>query len=408
MPFLGVIEKRRERKMKQIHEEELTEFKQILEREFPSLKKTVARNLSCLILAFVLLLRTYRGWYGRLTLGGIARCLPTEGSGKSRYKRVTRFLDNKNFQMINLSEDLIRLTYPGEDLLPVIIDQTQIGDVQVISANVPTEGRSIPLALSTFEYTKIERSQNLIEEEFLSFVSSRLPKRTKIVEIADRGYGKSILLKNRLQRKELFIIRGKRDVVINYEENGRTCRKSLGRLTYSLGKARRYRNCLYQGREEIKVDVVVYRERGFKEPWFLLLPSGNEDILSTERVVELYRRRMRIEVTFRDFKSHLGVRGLSLKVRKQERLDRLLGALVLTYILLLILGIGEIGGSLRKRIEIPRSKARHGTRKTLSVLTISLFAISDTFLLTRDNLINILTECFTRLEGEKVFLLASF
>ena len=264
------------------------------------------------------------------------------------------------------------------------------------------------LSISTFEYTKIERSQNLIEEEFLSSISSRFPKGVKVVQIADRGYGKSILLKNRLQRKELFIIRGKRDVVINYEENKKTCRKSLGRLKHSLGKPSRYRNCFYQGKKEIKVDVVVYREKSFKEPWFLLVPSGKEDILSTERVVELYRRRMRIEVTFRDFKSHLGMRGLSLKVRKGERLDRLLGALVLTYILLLILGIGEIGKSLRKRIEIPRSKARHGTRKTLSVLTISLFAISDTFFLARDNLINILVECFSRLAGEKVFLLPSF
>jgi len=117
---------------------------------------------------------------------------------------------------------------------------------------------------------------------------------------------------------------------------------------------------------------------------------------------------MNIEVTFRDFKSHLGLRGLSLRVRKGERLDRLLGALVLAYILLLVLGMSEIGKSLQKRIEILRSKARHGTRKTLSVLTISLFALSDSFLLTRDNLINILTQCFHRLEGEKVFLLPSF
>ena len=46
--------------MKQIHEEELGEFKEILEREFPLLRKTVVRNLSCLIFAFVLLFRTYR------------------------------------------------------------------------------------------------------------------------------------------------------------------------------------------------------------------------------------------------------------------------------------------------------------------------------------------------------------
>jgi len=394
--------------MRKTSEGELAELEDILGRVFLSFRKTTVRNLACLVFALVLLLRTYRGWYGRLTLSGIARCLPSEGTSKSHYKRLSRFLDNGNFKMMNLTKDLVRLIYPGKILLPVIIDQTAIGDVQVISANVPTEGRSIPLAISTFEYGKIETSQNLLEEEFLTSVSSQLPEEIKVVQIADRGYGKSILLKNRLKNKELFIIRGRRDVTLHYEENGRTYHRALGRLKHSLGKPRRYRNCLYQGRKEIMVDVIVYREKDFKEPWFLLLPSGKEAILSADTAVELYRRRMNIEVTFRDFKSHLGLRGLSLRVRKGERLDRLMGAVVLAYILLLVLGMSEIGKSLQKRIEILRSKARHGTRKTLSILTISLFALSDSFLLTRDNLINILTHCFHQLEGEKVFLLPSF
>jgi len=63
-------------------------------------------------------------------LSGIARCLPFEGTCKSCYKRLSRFLDNENFKMMNLTKDLARLIYPEEDLLPVIIDQTAIGDVQ--------------------------------------------------------------------------------------------------------------------------------------------------------------------------------------------------------------------------------------------------------------------------------------
>ncbi|TET13057.1 hypothetical protein E3J84_00560 [Candidatus Aerophobetes bacterium] len=86
-------------------------------------------------------------------------------TGRSRYKRLSRFLDNKNFKMINLTKDLICLIYPGEDVLPVIIDQTAIRNVQVISANVPTEERSIPTAISTFEYRRIETSQNRLEKE---------------------------------------------------------------------------------------------------------------------------------------------------------------------------------------------------------------------------------------------------
>jgi len=35
---------------------------------------------------------------------------------------------------------------------------------------------------------------------------SQLPKQTKVVQIADRGYGKNVLLENHLRRQELFII----------------------------------------------------------------------------------------------------------------------------------------------------------------------------------------------------------
>jgi len=196
-----------------------------------------------------------------------------------------------------------------------------------------------------------------IEEEFLTKLSSCLPEGIRIVRIMDRGYTKARLIKNRLQRKELFILRARRDVTCTYRENGKTYRKGIGRLRHRLGKPRRYRDCLYQGNEKIKVDIVVYREKTFKEPWFLMVPSGMEDTLPTEL-------------------SHLGLRGLSLKVRKGKRLDRLLAAMALVYILLLVLGKGKIGKFLRKIIEVPRSKARHGTKRSLSCLTVSLFAIS--------------------------------
>ena len=123
-----------------------------------------------------------------------------------------------------------------------------------------------------------------------------------------------------------------------------------------------------------------------------------ENILPTEIVVQWYRKRMNIEVSFRDFKSHLGVRGICLKVRKSERLNRLLAVMVIVYILLLILGVSNIGEKLRKEVEVVRSKCRHGTKRTLSVLSIALMAISDTFLFNRANLIKVLIFCLRKLQ----------
>ena len=41
-----------------------------------------------------------------------------------------------------------------------------------------------------------------------------------------------------------------------------------------------------------KIDVIVYRKKGFKEPWFLLVPANSEDLLPTELVVEWYRANL--------------------------------------------------------------------------------------------------------------------
>ncbi len=76
----------------------------------------------------------------------------------------------------------------------------------------------------------------------------------------------------------------------------------------------RYRNVLLRRNKSELVDIIIYREKGFKEPWFLIGPAGVEDILSDDKVVALYRERMQIEVKFRDLKTHLGVRGLCLEV----------------------------------------------------------------------------------------------
>ena len=107
-----------------------------------------------------------------------------------------------------------------------------------------------PLLFLPLNTEKLKLAKNRLEEEFLTDLSSRLPQEIKIVEIADRGYGKSILLRNRLKRQELFVIRGRRDVGINYEENKKTYRKSPGRLKHSLGKPRRYRNCHTRGKKK--------------------------------------------------------------------------------------------------------------------------------------------------------------
>lgn len=169
-----------------------------------------------------------------------------------------------------------------------------------------------------------------------------------------------------------FIVRGRSQTIVRI--NG--ARRSLGRLLRRAGRAQRYPNASDQDTVQDPVDIVVFHEPAFQEPWFLLVPAGSEAPLPTAPVVALYRERMHIELTFRDWKTHLGVRGLRLEVDVAPRLGRLLLALSLAYVLAVLLGAGPLGASVRAHTEVLRSTPRHGTRRRLSALSIGILALS--------------------------------
>jgi len=63
--------------------------------------------------------------------------------------------------------------------------------------------------------------------------------------------------------------------------------------------------------------------------WYLLIPVGMQPLLSATEIVTLYRERMQIEHSFRDFKTHLGLRGLQLQTVVAARMGRFLLAFCL-------------------------------------------------------------------------------
>jgi hypothetical protein len=58
-----------------------------------------------------------------------------------------------------------------------------------------------------------------------------------------------------------------------------------------------------------------------------------------------------------------------------ERLGRLLLAFCLAYCLAIVLGEGPTGRTTRPALEILRRRPRHGTRRTLSVLSIAMLML---------------------------------
>lgn len=350
---------------------------------FGSLRKTVRKNLVELTLAFLGLTRGGRSGNGRLSLHAMARHLLTEGSAKSRYKRLDRFLDNRYFDPASATEGLVKMALGGRvrrDLLPIITDQTAVGGVQVIHIGTPFRGRVLPLCFHTFE-TPLSglkvKSQNELERIAFSDVATSLPPGSVPLFIEDRGYARVALMKERVQAGELFITRGRHEVIVTV--GGQT--KPLGAMEAPRDAPKRYVHALYHQTEEQPVDIVAYHDQTFEAPWFLVVPPDSGAVLKSEDVVGYYAERMTVEQGFRDWKTHEGVRGLQLKVRRGERLGRLLMAFAIAYALTLALGASEPARELRDRVEILRRTPRHGTRRTLSALTLGCGLMTDTRLM---------------------------
>jgi len=121
---------------------------------------------------------------------------------------------------------------------------------------------------------------------------------------------------------------------------------------------------------------VDYHDPSFQEPWYLLLPAQARALLTPDQVVDLYRERMQIEQSFRDFKTHLGLRGLRLKVSVEARMGRLLLAFCLAYILCVLFGESPLAQQARGLFEILRHHPRHGATRTLSALSMAMLMLS--------------------------------
>ena len=201
-------------------------------------------------------------------------------------------------------------------------------------------------------------------------VMSCFPVESRPLLIMDRGYARVALLIKLGLEGIPYLVRAKDNVIVYFQ--GKPL--ALRRFHVKPGQMQPYK-ILYHSKERIPLDLVVFWGKGYRDTWYLLVPPGTP--LTTEEIVDLYARRMPIKQGFRDWKTHLGVRGLVFfGDNPAPRLTRLLLAFSLTYLLCLALGSTAEAQSVRAFVEIPRRTARHGTTRTLSVLLIGILRLS--------------------------------
>jgi Transposase DDE domain len=291
----------------------------------PELGRWLSLGLALLTVAMLQLWRGARSGNGGLTLCALSRTLPLDEKEKARSKRLYRLLRNASLDGTQMTPLLVRLALGANPRgwVPIVVDQTNVQGTQVLMAGIRVAHRVLPVAFACFDYPLIRKSQNVLENSLLLLIAASLPSGCKPIFVMDRGYARASLLKHLRQLNIPYLIRGRSNTIVR--AGGK--RISLGRLAHRLGHPRRYSHAAYQDSAREPVDIVVFHDRNFQEPCFLLVPADSAERLPTAEVVELYRERMYIELTFRDWKTHLGLRGLRLEVDPALRLGRLLLAL---------------------------------------------------------------------------------
>lgn len=263
----------------------------------------------------------------QLTIVEMGRHLDSTIELKYRIKKVDRLLGNKHLYIeldtlyAGLSKYVFK--YLAQDKCsPIVVDLCFLKDthdIQMLSAEVATKGRTIPLYREVFKLGELKGR----EKEFISKLSTCIPSDRDVLIIMDAGFGddwfeaiesqnwywlvrarggKYIKLSDKdewQEASELFCEAGTRakcyENAYITKTHSRPCRvimkkgsiKSKRKKPFKLPRNYNSANGNYK--------------RMAKEPW--ILATNLPKIYCTTKIINAYKKRMQIEESFRDIKS---------------------------------------------------------------------------------------------------------
>ncbi|MFC3653310.1 IS4 family transposase [Dyella humi] len=267
----------------------------------------------------------------RLTLMDIARAWPGAQRVRAPLKAVDRLLSNRRLQDYRevIYADMSRWLLRGEHPV-IVIDWTDLKPDKswcLLRAAVPIGGRTLPVLDMVFPGKQQGSPQ--AERRFLQLLKSLMPDGVRPVLVTDAGYRTPWFeavsamgwdwvgrLRGRTLVKPIDVADRSDEWVpcrALYRFADRTPRE-LPMMTTNRSRPLNCRCVIYgkrpKGRKHRTQHGKVAQSkisrqcaRREKEPW-LLVASPSLNTLSARQLVMLYARRMQIEASFRDLKSH--------------------------------------------------------------------------------------------------------
>jgi len=331
---------------------------EFLDAAFKKIRRSQRKALACLVMG--LLAGT------GASLASIARGMGAATSFSARLKRVWRFVANagvdpEQFQAMLLHWVVSRLA-PDEPLI-LLVDWTPLGCDEALVASIPIEGRAVPLF---WQFVRTDPdghfNQALEEWGFFERLAALIPKRVRVVIVADRGFGNAKLMD--LFNRELhfgYVLRVKDDTWVNTGE----WQGLLRDLRLTKGRIQEWQRVAYRKEKPIPTRLVSIwtTVRGVPAHWHLVtnLPDPSD------LIVAWYERRMWAEEMHRDEKRgffHLHKTTLADETRR----SRLFLAIALATLLLTFAGLRELAQGVP--IQANPTAASKGGHRGLSILKL--------------------------------------
>jgi hypothetical protein len=272
---------------------------------------------------------------GELRISSIARHM--DGHYEASYRKVSRFLN----KLESAEEFLPRVLLNNAKYTicdPTIIDRPEAIKTEYVGLvrperrgfysmvfGAPFKGRILPFYVHTYSPRTIAERSSSRNIEHTNALAGICDIIGDIPVIFDREFSYNGLLKD-------FEAEGKNYIICLNTSNHVGFTDSNGRkveLSIACGKEKAWSGLYYKG--ETKVNVAARWTKGFKKPLFVVTSMKNP-----MEALDLYYQRMKIEQTFKDFKSKIGVGKIMSK--KEENMQKLLVIALLAYMLLSIAG----------------------------------------------------------------------
>ena len=287
-----------------------------------------------------------------------------KGGSDANYKRIQRFIQQSDprqalWRLFQEQAEFV-LGDPTEIERPQAWKTAYVGTLKdgktkgfwALVLATPYRGRAIPCGLITYSSKTIAAeldSRNRNHLRAFAGLKDLLGERPLVL---DREFSYLELLLNLVEEQVNFVIRLKlgSHPPKFWDSDGREVA-----LTISPGEMVLHQRVWYKGK--VCVNLIGTWGKGFKEPLWIMTN------LEAQPGLRIYFARMKIDETFRDLKSLLGMTQLMNK--QQQLMEKMLALLLLVFAIGLLVGEGLrdhlYGEPIQEREEVPKKERIPGS-----------------------------------------------